>query len=245
MAQWESMRERLDLKEVDANSQLALSPSPSEIRKGIKDIMAYLNTNFMFRSIGSTKLCSALGWTVIDPRSVDSRNKDFLFSGHGTKVGTTFPSWQVWSIQGWREKNPAGAGYQIGPSIRMIISTEAIGPCDRILLNEIGAIAECIAFRRRQQEFPPYPIIPILLLSLFGRRNGRIIQARYDVHSTKTELLISPLLSFWRKEDPSFEIFLRFMASCPPESCSLDQHLSRMSISGPPAGPDPEMFRGN
>lgn len=66
MAQWESMRERLDLKEVDANSELALSPSPSEIRKGIKDIMAYLNTNYMFRSIGSTKLCSALGWTVIE-----------------------------------------------------------------------------------------------------------------------------------------------------------------------------------
>ncbi|CAG8427865.1 unnamed protein product [Penicillium salamii] len=240
IAHWESIRERLDLKEVDANSKLARSPSTGEIRKGIKDIMAYLNTNFIFRSNGPTKLCSELGC----PRSVNSRNKDFLFSGHGTKVGTTFPSWQVWSIQVWRERNLAGADFQIGPSVRMIISTEAIGRCDRILLNELGAIAECIAFRRRQQDFPPYPIVPVLLLSLFGRRNGRIIQARYDVHSGKTVLLVSPLLSFWRKEDPSFEIFLRFMASCPPESCSLDQKLSRMSISSPPAGLDPEMFRG-
>lgn len=64
----------------------------------------------------------------------------------------------------WREKNHAGHDYQTGPSIRLIISTDAIGPFDRILLNELGAITECLAFRRTQREYTPYPIIPVRTL---------------------------------------------------------------------------------
>jgi hypothetical protein len=76
-------------------------------------------------------------------------------------VGAEFPAWQVWSIQVWREKNFAGIDFPTGPSIRMIISTDAIGPGDRMLLNELGAITEGIAFRRTQQEFQSYPILPV------------------------------------------------------------------------------------
>lgn len=76
------------------------------------------------------------------------------------------------------------------------------------------------------------------MLSLFGPRSGRIIQASYEVLTGKIGLLISPILSFCNKNDPSFDLFLRFMASYPPESNSLDQALARMSISSPPPGLD-------
>ncbi|CAG7951537.1 unnamed protein product [Penicillium olsonii] len=238
------IKKRLDLKEVDPNSSLAQNPSSSEIRQGIRDVLAYLNTHFTFRSNGIVPLCGELGWSVIDPRMIGLQNTHFLFSGHGTQEETHFLSWQVWSMQVWREKNLAGVNFETGPSVRMIISTEAIGPCDRIFLHELGAIAECISFRRRQQTSATYPIVPVLLLSFFGRRNGRIIQACYDMKTGKIELLISPILSFLNKDDTDFDIFLRFMASCPPESCSLDQSLSRMSISSPPTDIEPRSFQG-
>lgn len=47
----------------------------------------------------------------------------------------------------------------------MIISTDAIGPYDRILLNELGAIAEGIDFRRNDRDFQPYPILPVCCAS--------------------------------------------------------------------------------
>lgn len=66
------------------------------------------------------------------------------------------------------------------------------------------------------------------MLSFFGPRHGRILQACYDSRSQKLELRISPIFSFLEKDDDSFDLFLRFMASSPPEAMNLD--LSKLSL---------------
>lgn len=123
-------------------------------------------------SKSSITLSLNIGETLIQrshysPRQVHSRNKFFLFAGHGSQLGIPFPSWQVWSMQVWRERNFAGLNYQTGPSLRLIISSEAVASSGRLQLNELGAIAECLAFRRTQKEYPYYPIIPAWSLPPF------------------------------------------------------------------------------
>lgn len=66
------------------------------------------------------------------------------------------------------------------------------------------------------------------MLSFFGPRHGRILQACYDSHSQQLELRISPIFSFLEKDNESFDLFLRFMASSPPEIMDLD--LSELSL---------------
>lgn len=66
MAAWESMKQRLNLPDVDPTSQLARNPTPGQIHRGIKDVLAYLNTNFTFRAKGPTRLCTELGWSVVE-----------------------------------------------------------------------------------------------------------------------------------------------------------------------------------
>lgn len=66
------------------------------------------------------------------------------------------------------------------------------------------------------------------MLSFFGPRHGRILQANYDRYSSRLELRISPIFSFLEKNNESFDLFLRFMASSPPETMGLD--LSEISL---------------
>ena len=66
------------------------------------------------------------------------------------------------------------------------------------------------------------------MLSVFGPRHGRVLQACYDRYSSRLELRISPIFSFLEKNNESFDLFLRFMASSPPETLDLD--LSELSL---------------
>jgi hypothetical protein len=66
------------------------------------------------------------------------------------------------------------------------------------------------------------------MLSFFGPRHGRILQACYDSYSEQLELCISPIFNFLEKDNESFDLFLRFMASSPPETMGLD--LSEISL---------------
>ena len=55
------------------------------------------------------------------------------------------------------------------------------------------------------------------MISLFGPRHGRIIQASYNRQGDKLELRISETFCFKTKDDEAFDIFFRFTASYPPE----------------------------
>ncbi|KAJ5967206.1 hypothetical protein N7501_003454 [Penicillium viridicatum] len=125
-------------------------------------------------------------------------------------VGTS--GWDFRSLQQWWTKDSQDADVLIGPSMQIVISTDGIGKEDRLLLSELGAIVQVIAFSRNQPELKRCSIFP----------------ACYDSRSQQLELRISSIFSFLKKNDESFDLFLRFMASYPPET--MDRDLSQFSL---------------
>ncbi|KAJ5507198.1 hypothetical protein N7527_009341 [Penicillium freii] len=112
----------------------------------------------------------------------------------------------------WWTKDSSDSDILAGPSTQIVISTDGIGKEDRVLLSELGAIVQVTTYRRIQPGFSHYYIFP----------------ACYDRYSLRLELRILPIFSFLEKNNESFDLFLRFMASSPPEILDLD--LSELSL---------------
>lgn len=82
LANSEGIKARLDLQDVDLSPQFAPSPNPNsrpnpfnpnpnsnsgEIYLGIKEVIAYLNTNFTFRfNEAGARLSTEVGWSVME-----------------------------------------------------------------------------------------------------------------------------------------------------------------------------------
>ncbi|OQD71475.1 hypothetical protein PENPOL_c001G02459 [Penicillium polonicum] len=229
-AAYESVHDRLAIQDVPRNSRLASKPSEEEIADATADVIAYLETNmrFLCRGRSRTPLHKQLGWTDIDYEEFTGGNGGLLSSTPGRCKGQTFAGWELQSLQEWWTKDSSDSDILAGPSTQIVISTDGIGKEDRLLLSELGAIVQVITFRRIQPEFRHHRIFPVLILSVFGPRHGRILQANYDRYSSRLELRISPIFSFLEKNNESFDLFLRFMASSPPETLGLD--LSELSL---------------
>ncbi|KAJ9243707.1 hypothetical protein DTO169E5_2622 [Paecilomyces variotii] len=75
-------------------------------------------------------------------------------------------------------------------------------------------IAQAIRNRLRQKEFEKTSLFPVLAVSLFGPRHGRLLQANFN-NSSILEVRSSPIYSFLRKDSAPFELFLRYCA-CEP-----------------------------
>ncbi|KOS36719.1 hypothetical protein ACN38_g12519 [Penicillium nordicum] len=200
----EGANERLDIQDVPSYSHLARNPTEDEITQATRDVIGYLQTNLTFRYEGRTRatrrlLSDELGWTEVECEEFTGGYPGLLFSTPGRYIGKEFAGWWFQSLQEWWTKDSWDADVLAGPSIQIIIATDGIGRGDRILM-----------------------------LSFFGPRHGRILQACYDSRSQKLELRISPIFSFLEKDDDSFDLFLRFMASSPPEAMNLD--LSKLSL---------------
>lgn len=58
------------------------------------------------------------------------------------------------------------------------------------------------------------------MISLFGPRHGRIVQAYYDRRGDRLELRISQIFCFANRTNAEFDTFVRFTASEPPEIAS-------------------------
>ncbi|CAP86283.1 hypothetical protein E8E15_005837 [Penicillium rubens] len=229
-AAYESVHDRLDIQDVPRNSRLASQPSETEIADATADVIAYLEANMTFLCEGTsrTPLSEQLGWAEIDYEEFTGGNGGLLSSTPGRYKGATFPGWDLQSLQEWWTKDSWDADVLAGPSTQLVITTDGIGMEERLLLSELGAIVQVIMFRRIQPEFRDWHIFPVLMLSFFGPRHGRILQACYDSYSEQLELCISPIFNFLEKDNESFDLFLRFMASSPPETMGLD--LSEISL---------------
>ncbi|CAG8100744.1 unnamed protein product [Penicillium nalgiovense] len=226
---YEAVHKRLDIQDVPSYSHLARKPTEAEIMRATRKVIGYLQTNFTFRCEGRTgatrrPLSDELGWEEIDYEEFTGGDGGLLFSTPGRYIGEDFPGWRFRWLREWWTKDSWDADVLAGPSTQLIISTDGIGKEDRLLLGEIGAIVQVIAFRRIQPEFSHCHIFPALMLSFFGPRHGRILQACYDSRSQKLKLRISPTVSFLEKNNYAFDLFLRFMASYPPET--LDNSIN-------------------
>lgn len=59
------------------------------------------------------------------------------------------------------------------------------------------------------------------MLSLFGPRHGRILQANFDT-SQKLNVRVTRIFSFLKKDSAPLDLFLRFLASTPRRDEDLE-----------------------
>ncbi|OQD70511.1 hypothetical protein PENDEC_c023G00917 [Penicillium decumbens] len=79
-----------------------------------------------------------------------------------------------------------------GPHLRIATINYGLLYEDRLLVSELSAIAQVLEKRVHQPQLQETIYFPVLLISLFGPRNGRIVQAHYDAEQDTLELEVSP-----------------------------------------------------
>jgi hypothetical protein len=83
-------------------------------------------------------------------------NKGFLYSPSGQCKGINTPGWRTCLLEEWWNGEILA-----GSSVRFILCTDGIAEEDSLLLSELGAIAQVIAFRRTQPEFRTSLLFPV------------------------------------------------------------------------------------
>ncbi|CEJ59931.1 hypothetical protein PMG11_08529 [Penicillium brasilianum] len=113
----------------------------------------------------------------------------------------------------WKEHVRRGEP-RIQPHVRLVVVHGATGTPNGVLLGELGTIAQVIYNRLNQPRFENDSYFPVLVISLFGPRHGRILQAVYR-RSGHMELRITQIYDFTKTDDAPFDLFLRYLASNP------------------------------
>ncbi|KAJ9227119.1 hypothetical protein DTO027B5_873 [Paecilomyces variotii] len=170
------------------------------------------------------------GYTSLRKKSVDNldffdevsgwdqikHDNSFLDGGKGLllglREGRDIPRWGCKAEREWQEdyEDPR----TIRPHIMLIICTGAEAKDNELLFGELGPIAQAIRNGLRQEEFEKTSLFPVLAVSLFGPRYGRLLQANFNNFSI-LKVRSSPIYSFIRKDSAPFELFLRYYA-CEP-----------------------------
>ncbi|KAJ9265503.1 hypothetical protein DTO212C5_6696 [Paecilomyces variotii] len=199
----------LSLKEFKEYSLLE-----SELNQGAYQIFEYLDTGYTSlrkKSVDNLDFFDEVsGWDQI------KHDNSFLDGGKGLllglREGRDIPRWGCKAEREWQEdyEDPR----TIRPHIMLIICTGAEAKDNELLFGELGPIAQAIRNRLRQKEFEKTSLFPVLAVSLFGPRYGRLLQANFN-NSSILEVRSSPIYSFLRKDSAPFELFLRYYA-CEP-----------------------------
>ncbi|KAJ5124053.1 uncharacterized protein N7515_007878 [Penicillium bovifimosum] len=123
--------------------------------------------------------------------------------------------WRTAQMRQWQEdpENPD----TIRPHVMLMTCTGAVAESDNLLHGEIGPIVNAIQCRLFQDEFKQTSSFPVLVISLFGPRQGRILSARFDIDGT---LVVQALyiFDFKQKNQEGFDLFMRYYYSEPRDA---------------------------
>ncbi|KAJ9205262.1 hypothetical protein C8Q69DRAFT_510514 [Paecilomyces variotii] len=150
------------------------------------------------------------GWSQIKHDNSFWDNGQRLMYGHRGD----FLHWDTYAQREWQDDddNPE----TLRPHIILLICTGAEAKDNELLLGELGPIAQAIENRLQQKEFEKTSLFPVLAISLFGPRHGRLLQAHFD-KSGILKVLVSPIYSFLSRTDAPSELFLRYYVSEPQD----------------------------
>ncbi|KAJ5545432.1 hypothetical protein N7461_007736 [Penicillium sp. DV-2018c] len=143
-------------------------------------------------------------------------DSSFLDNGMGLLYGRCdgVPRWDVQTEREWQDD--PNDSETTSPHIMLVVCTRDDAPkADELLFGELGSITQAIRNRLDQKEFEKTSLFPVLAISFFGPRHGRLLQANF----TKSGILkvrASPVYSFVRKAEARFDLFLRYYA-CDPQ----------------------------
>ncbi|CAG7978479.1 unnamed protein product [Penicillium nalgiovense] len=117
------------------------------------------------------------------------------------------------SCRQWQEdpENPD----TIRPQIIYMICTGAMAKSSELLHGEIGPIVSTIQCRLPQEEFKQTSSFPVLVISLFGPRQGRILYARFNIDGTLI-VRASDIFDFEKKKNQEGFDLMRCY-NCEPE----------------------------
>ncbi|KAJ5236478.1 hypothetical protein N7489_006569, partial [Penicillium chrysogenum] len=105
---------------------------------------------------------------------------------YGLHIGHSKPldlsRWRALSCRQWQE-DPEDPD-TIRPHVMLMICTGAVAKSNNLLHGEIGPIVNTIQCRLLQEEFKQTSSFPVLVISLFGPRQGRILYARFNIDGT-------------------------------------------------------------
>ncbi|OJJ45686.1 hypothetical protein ASPZODRAFT_17135 [Penicilliopsis zonata CBS 506.65] len=107
------------------------------------------------------------------------------------------------------------------PHLQLIMGNDAVPKENEILPGELGPIVQGILARLNQPDFDHTSLFPVQMLSLFGPRDGRILQARF-YPSGRLVIRATQIYRFERhNQDDLATLFLRFWLS---EPCIGDEY---------------------
>lgn len=140
----------------------------------------------------------------------------FLNGPRGLIMGINRPGLPYWKAKGvreWRENehDPATAR----PHIMLLLCTGTEAKEGELIFAELGSIAQTMQRRLAQKEFVETSLFPVLAISLFGPRHGRILQARFTP-SGVLKIRASTIHNFVKRDDAPFSLYLRYLA-CEPK----------------------------
>ena len=99
------------------------------------------------------------------------------------------------------------------PHIKLMTLTGAKAKENELLHGEVASIANALYCRLEQPEFEDTSLFPVLVISLFGPRHGRLLQAQFD-NSGILVVRSSPIYNFVDSDD-KMQLFLRYN-NCKP-----------------------------
>ncbi|CAG8896903.1 unnamed protein product [Penicillium egyptiacum] len=130
--------------------------------------------------------------------------------GHSTPQ--TLPMWHTDSTCQWLDENLKTTR----PHIKLVTLTGAEAKENELLHGELGSISNAIYCRLNQPEFETTSIFPVLMLSLFGPRHGRLLQAKFH-NSGTLNVQSSPIYNFVDSNE-KMKLFVRYNNCKPRDS---------------------------
>ncbi|KAJ5272095.1 hypothetical protein N7524_005364 [Penicillium chrysogenum] len=149
----------------------------------------------------------------------------------GFKLGHSkpqdLPRWNAYSICQWLDdfEDPKTTR----PHIKLLTLTGAKAKENELLHGELASIANVLCCRLEQPEFEDTSLFPVLVISLFGPRHGRLLQAKFDNSGT---LLVrsSPIYNFVDSAE-KIKLFVRYNNCKPRDGPEIEPVLVEQSPS--------------
>ncbi|KAJ5146031.1 uncharacterized protein N7515_000595 [Penicillium bovifimosum] len=137
----------------------------------------------------------------------------------GRLLTNQIPQWRVRGRYEWQSnyRKPE----TLLPHMMLVMYTGEDAIEGELLFCELGCIAQVIYNRLQQKEFENTSLFPVLLISLFGPRRGRLVQAKFN-KSGVLKVRASPIYSFMSKAKAPWDLFLRYHACEPRDGPEIE-----------------------
>jgi hypothetical protein len=109
------------------------------------------------------------------------------------------------------------------PHIKLVTLTGAKDERNELLHGELAPVANAVYCRLEQPEFEDTSFFPVLVISLFGPRHGRLVQAKFD--NSGTLLVQSSRIYNFVDSDEKIKLFVRYNNSRPRAGPEIDPVL--------------------